>query len=134
MTFRAPEGLHSQNHRKVTALAMVVRQGKILLVRQAQSQLWELPWAHVQNHEAAINAALNALRTHIGLTGCSLTFVGLHDDVFHDDVFLGFSVYAPASITPTHQQGCAIDWFAVEDPPILAVGHQAMINQLLALS
>lgn len=134
MTFRASERQPSQNYRKVTALAIVVRQSKVLLVRQAQAQPWELPWAHVQNRETAIDAASNALLTFAGLTKCSFKFVGYHDAIFHDDILLGFSVCAPKKIVPVRQEGVsAIDWFSAKDPPLIAVGHQAMINQFLAL-
>jgi len=133
--------LDNLHHRSplVGAEAVVVRDGRLLLIRRNDSGLWALPGGLVEVGDTVAGAALRELREETGLTGQVTRLLGIWDSrlsgsrtkaqLYH----IIFEVEAGDAPPMTTPEAVEVGFFREDDLPSLSPGHQARVPMVLQL-
>jgi 8-oxo-dGTP diphosphatase len=116
-------GLRYYEHSSVTACALVVRDGRLLLARRAQDPFagrWDLPGGFLQAGEHPHDALRRELREETGLEVEPGEFVGVWTDEYADgEPTLNFywTADAPAGEPKAADDVAEIGWFSPDELP-----------------
>jgi ADP-ribose pyrophosphatase YjhB (NUDIX family) len=120
------------------AEALVVRDGRILLIQRTDSGLWAMPGGLVEIGETLADAAVRELREDTGLRGRIIRLLAVFDSLRWDmrtkvqlyaSVFLVEAEAAPVSTTEAR----AVGFFASDDLPPLDPGHAQRVPVVFQL-
>lgn len=127
-------------NRPTTANAVVIQEGKILLVRRKREPFedyWAIPGGFVNISETTRQACLRELKEETGMIGEVKGLIGVFDDPNRDPrhtVSISFLV-EPKKLAGAKAGSDAEDigWFPLDDLPPLAFDHQEQIEDAIKL-
>jgi ADP-ribose pyrophosphatase YjhB (NUDIX family) len=122
--------------------AVVVRQGKVLLVRYAYGNrrgMWTLPGGYAHHDETLDQAALRELHEEAGLSGKACGIVSVRTRVAEEGgaVFVGFRIRCDSGEpVPDHHEVDAAQFFSREElltlDPVMELSRQIALAVLAA--
>lgn len=116
-------GLRYYEHSSVTACAIVVRDGRLLLARRAHDPYagyWDLPGGFVGAGEHPLDAIRRELREETGLEVEPREFVGVWTDTYADGeptLNLYWTAEAPSGDPEPADDVTEVAWFSPEELP-----------------
>ena len=120
--------------RAVSVDAIVIRRGKILLVKRGKNPhkgLWALPGGHVEFNETCEEAALRELREETGMHGKNPKLVGVYSSPRrHPKQIINIPYVVSASGKPVPgDDAAAVGWFDIKKlPEKMAFDHARIIK------
>lgn len=138
MTRRSPK--KKFNNRPVTANAVLVRQGKVFLIKRRREPYkddWAIPGGFVEREETTRQACLRELKEEIGILGRVTELIGVYDDPERDlrhSVNIAYLV-KPRDKIETKRGKEAVDgqWFSLAELPPLAFDHAKILRDVVKL-
>ena len=123
-------------NRPATANAIVIDQGKVLLVqrdRDPYKDYWAIPGGFVEITETTSEAALRELLEETGLNGAIVKLVGVFDDPDRDPrrhtVCIAYLVKPVEGVEiKPGDDAREVSWFSLDDLPELAFDHKDQIG------
>ncbi|WP_407569006.1 NUDIX hydrolase N-terminal domain-containing protein [Deinococcus altitudinis] len=118
--------------------AVVIREGRVLLIRRRDSGLWALPGGLVDVGDTLAGAAVRELQEETGLVGRAERYLG-HFDSRQVGSRLRFQMFHHSFLVEAHgepgpsNETLAADFFAPDALPQLHFEHGVMVPRLLAL-
>jgi ADP-ribose pyrophosphatase YjhB (NUDIX family) len=116
-----------------TCDAVVMRNGRMLLIKRHDNRLWALPGGLVEVNQTLANTTLRELREETGLGGQIVALLGIFDSHIwesqdkahlHHAIFL---VHAPEGEPHPTPEALDVGFFGEHDLPSLAPGHQRRV-------
>ncbi len=122
--------------------AVVVREGKVLLVRYAYGNrrgMWTLPGGYANHDETLDQAAVRELQEEAGLSGQACGIVSVRTRVTHEGgaVFVGFRIRCDSGEPlPDHHEVDAAQFFGRQElltlDPVMELSRQIALEVLAA--
>lgn len=124
----------------VGADAVVLRDGRILLIRRGDDGHWAMPGGAVEVGETLAEAAVRELREETGLDGTASRLLGVWDSrrvgsrlrmqLFHVSIL----VDATGEPRPRPPESTDVGFFAPDRLPELSAGHAVIVPQVFELA
>lgn len=117
---------------RVSAMGAFVRNGRILLVQNANKEpkRWQLPGGHVEENESAQQALIREIKEEIGLEVSNKGIVGMY--LRGNDMAIVFFIDAPGDPKIADiEEIDTMDWFDLSNLPAqITIRTEAMINDI----
>lgn len=114
----------------------LVQDGKILLTKREDFEIWCMPGGHVDSHESLAAAAVREMVEETGLQVRLTALIGLYSrpnwqaGEYHIASFLAELV--GGELTPDPHEVLDIGWFSPDDLPPMIVGHRQRVVDAFA--
>ncbi|WP_390911841.1 NUDIX domain-containing protein [Pseudosulfitobacter sp. SM2401] len=130
---------------KVAALAVVLREGHVLLVKrknEPDAGLWGFPGGHVELGETGLDAAARELHEETGVIATSIAYLTNLDIITHDpDGGIAFH-FLLAAVLCNYQSGTPramddaqdADWIRVQDVESKSIALSQNVDDVLRLA
>ncbi len=126
-------------NRIATVDAVVLREGKILLIRRTAEPyagFWALPGGYMEFDETAEQACLRELQEETGLIGSQPELIGVFSDPDRHPgqrIAIAFRIGSVTGTLSAGDDAAAYQWVSPSElPEQLAFDHEAIIRQALA--
>ena len=122
-----------------TVDAVVVREGRILLIKRHDNGLWALPGGLVEVNQTLTEAALRELEEETGIQGHIIRLLGIFDSRLwesqekvhlHHTIFL---VDGAEQLPKATQEAVEVGFFGDEELPALSPGHHRRVPFIFKL-
>lgn len=120
----------------MTADAVVVRHGEVLLIRRGQDPymgMYALPGGFVEQDETPETCAVRELKEETGIAGASAGLINFYDAVDRDDFrhTIGFAYavdVADDAVAAAGDDAAAVEWWPLEALPEMAFDHGRILS------
>lgn len=122
-------------NRPVTADAVVIRDGRVLLIRRGNEPFkgrYALPGGFVDQGETPEACAVRELEEETGLTGTPAGVINFYDDVSRDTArhSIGFAYIVDVpreQVAKAGDDAAAVEWWPLDALPSLAFDHDTIL-------